>query len=139
MPEGRIGGAMSVEGFIAGGGLEAVDFVGGRARSSTLGFLASFVTGGAGFAVTRAVALLGPVFFTAFGLSPGREVERAIEEERVERAGWAISPRAYHCPRFGVNGERADRRRSVVFFYSSSSRLGSLRPVRRASGLIATI
>ena len=111
MPDGRIAGGgvegdTSVDGFIAGGGLPAPLI----ARSSTVGGVATF---GApfdatfteeGFAATRAVTLLGLVFFTALGLEPGREVERAMEEERVERAGWAISPRAYHCPRSGVNG-----------------------------------
>ena len=107
MPEGRIAGGgvegdTSVDGFIAGGGLPAPLIV----RSSTVGLVATFGAPfvGAGFAATGAGTLLGLVFFTAFGLSPGREVERAIEEERVERAGWAISPRAYHCPRSGVNG-----------------------------------
>lgn len=114
MPDGRMAGGgvegdTSVDGFIAGGGLPAPLI----ARSSTLGGVAIF---GApfdatftdeGLAATRAVTLLGLVFFTSSGLGlvePGREVERAMEEERVERAGWAISPRAYHCPRSGVNG-----------------------------------
>src|SRR5687768_16183898 len=124
MPDGRCAGAMSVEGFGAGGGFDAAPLT---ARSSTAGVAATFgATLGAGFAATRAVTLLGLVFFTAPGFTLGRDVERAREEERVERAGWAISPRAYHCPRSGVNGDRE--------YQSSSSRLGSFRPVRRASG-----
>ena len=114
MPDGRsdgggVDGDTSVDGFIAGGAFDAVVFAPGTARSSTAGFLTIFsATFGAGFAATRAVILLGVAFFTVAGtgLAPVRDVERATEEERVERAVWAISPRAYHCPRSGVNGGR---------------------------------
>ena len=99
---------MSVEGFGAGGGFDAVVLT---ARSSTVGFVATLgATLSAGLAAAR-VALAGLVFFTALAFKPGRDDERAREEERVERAVWAISPRAYHCPRSGVNGERSAGKR----------------------------
>src|SRR5258706_12320575 len=105
MPEMRFGrtlgcteagdGLTSVDGMGGGGGLDALPRT-TRGRT-TMGFgaglAAAFVTGA--FLSSRAT-----------GLAAGRTEERATDEERLERAVWAISPRAHHCLRFAVNGER---------------------------------
>ena len=106
MPETRFGrtlgwieagdGLISVDGTGGGGGFDALPRTARSGTATATGF-------GAGFAAT----FVTPAFFVATGLAAGRMEERATDEERVERAVWAISPRAYHCLRFGVNGERA--------------------------------